>query len=66
MTPALRIVLTVCIIGIILFCAFGFLTTYEPGDKSVMMTFRLVYGVAGVASIGGLVALWRKNSKKNG
>ena len=65
MTAPLRIVLTACLIGVFLFCAFGFLATYEPGDPSVMMTFRLIYGLAGVASISGLVALWRKKHTKN-
>lgn len=55
-----RIVLTTCLIGILLFCVVGYLATYEPGDKTVMMNFRLLYGFAGAASIGGLFALWRK------
>ena len=65
MNLPLRIVLTAFLIGIFLFCAFGLMATIEPGDKSVRMVFRLIYGIAGVASVSGFVVLWRKKSEKN-
>ncbi len=65
MTLPLRIVLTAFLIGIFLFCAFGLQATIEPGDQSVRMAFRLIYGMAAVASVSGFVALWRKKSENN-
>lgn len=64
MTLIPRAVLAVCLAGGFLFCAFGFLATFEPGDRYVMMTFRLIYAVAGTATIMGQVALWRRTSNK--
>lgn len=65
MTLPLRIVLSAGLAGIFLFCAFGFRATYEPGEASVLMTFRVIYGVAGLASLAGLAAAWRRKSRNH-
>jgi hypothetical protein len=66
MTVSLRLVLTAGLVGVFLFCGFGFLDTYEPGDQSVAMIFRLCYGITGAATLIGLIALWRKKAKTDG
>jgi len=66
MTLPLRIVCTVCLAGTLFFCIFGFLATFEPGDRSTMITYRLIYGSVGTAITIGLGALWKNASKRNG
>lgn len=56
----LRILLTAALAGVFLFCIFGFLATFEPGEASTMMAFRVGYGIAGVLALIGLAASWRK------
>lgn len=40
-------------------CLFGFLATFEPLDESTQLAWRAGYGLAGLACLGGLVALLR-------
>ena len=59
MPLAVRIVLVLALVGIAVFCLFGFLTTLEPGD---FILWRIGYGVIGVASLAwaARIALTRR------
>ena len=60
MNPLLRVILSLLLVCIGLFCIFGFLATFEPMPRAVQLTWRAVYGVAGLACVGGLIRVWRK------
>ena len=59
MNVLLRIVLTLPLAGALLFCAFGFLATYEPIEPLVRIAMRLVYGLGAALLAAGLAILWR-------
>lgn len=59
MTLPLRILLTACLLVGLLFCLFGMLSTFEPGDRSVMWAFRLAFLIAGAGTLVALTAVWR-------
>lgn len=59
-----RIPLSVICVGIMLFSCFGFLCTFEPMDRSVQITWRLIYALSLILSGAGLVLLNRSGSKK--
>ena len=61
----LRILLTAALAGVFLFCIFGFLATFEPGEASTMMAFRVGYGIAGVLALFGLVTVWRRKQNRH-
>ena len=48
------------LIAVLLFCVFGFMATFEPMDRSVQITWRIVYGVAGASALAGIVRLARR------
>ena len=50
-----RILVSVFCLAVLLFCCFGFLATFEPLDRSVQITFRLVYGFVGFLAVLGIV-----------
>ncbi|MFT7487152.1 MAG: hypothetical protein ACI9F9_003011 [Candidatus Paceibacteria bacterium] len=45
----------IALLGIALFCVFGFLATFEPIERGQQLGFRTAYGVAGLASMGRIV-----------
>ncbi len=49
----LRVIVAVPLFLFALFCAYGFLASFEPGD---FLIFRILYPVLGVASLAG--AIW--------
>lgn len=55
-----RMVAILLLIAVLLFCVYGFLTTFEPLDRSVQITWRIVYGVAGAFALAGIVRLARR------
>jgi uncharacterized membrane protein YbhN (UPF0104 family) len=65
MNLILRILLTAGLAGVFLFCLFGFLATFEPGEASSMLAFRVVYGVAEVLVLFGLVKVWRRKQNRH-
>ena len=58
-----RLLLSAACVGVLLFCCFGFMATFEPLDRSVQMTWRGVYAVVGFLSVTGLVLLNRLRRK---
>jgi hypothetical protein len=51
---AARILTAILLVGVALFCGFGFLASYELGFPNI---FHLLYGLAGVAALLGAVWL---------
>ena len=64
MNIVLKRLLSLILAGILLFSIFGFLATYEPLDRSVQLTWRMIYGIAGVLCIAGLVLVWKFLGRK--
>ncbi|MCB1088257.1 MAG: hypothetical protein KDM63_14505 [Verrucomicrobiae bacterium] len=58
MNQATRIVGATLMLAVMAFCGFGFLATFEPLDASTQLTWRIVYGLVGLACLGGIVALF--------
>lgn len=44
-------ILILVLLGVVAFCAFGFLATFEPIEQGQQLMWRAAYGVVGVASI---------------
>jgi len=57
-----RIIAVIALVAVAGFCAFGFMATFEPLAASTQLTWRVIYGLVGLASLaGGLcVGLLRK------
>jgi hypothetical protein len=51
-----RILGSLALLGIALFCVFGFLASFEPGNG---ILWKIVYGALGCGSLLGAVALLR-------
>ncbi len=49
-----RILGSLALLGVSLFCVFGFLASFEPGNG---VEFKLVYGVLGCGCLSGAVIL---------
>lgn len=60
MTLLSRVIQTVLLLGLLLFCLFGFLATFEPLDPATQWLWRVVYGLLGVACLIGLNHRLRK------
>ena len=60
MKIAIRMVAMLLLLALLLFCVFGFLATFEPMDHFVQITWRIVYGVAGVVVLAGFVRMARR------
>lgn len=57
MNRVIRMVAMLLLVAFLLFCVFGFMATFEPMDRSVRITWRIVYGVAGASALAGIVRL---------
>jgi hypothetical protein len=62
MSRILQVSLSLILAAIVLFCIGGFLATFEPMPRTVQVTWRAVYGVAGLASVVGLIRVWRRSA----
>ena len=60
-----RLLFSVICVGILLFCCFGFMATFESLGRSVQITWRLIYGFVAVLSLAGIGFLNRPGSKKD-
>lgn len=60
-----RAVLTVVLLAILAFCAFGFLASYEEAEPSRRLPWQLGYGTGGVVCLFVTVLLWgfRRDSR---
>ncbi len=63
MNSITKILLGIICLAILLFSAFGFITTFEPLDTSTQITFRIVYGLLGITSILSLLFILFKKKK---
>ena len=57
---AIRLALTIVLVAVLLFCAFGYLASYEPLAASAQITARLAYGGIGALVITALIGLHRR------
>jgi hypothetical protein len=53
---AIRLVLTVPLLALAVFCAYGFLASFEPGP---FLVFRIGYPLLGLACLAGIWFLAR-------
>lgn len=60
-----RLLFSQACLGVLLFCCFGFMATFEPLERSVQMAWRVVYGTVGIVAVTGLVLLNRPRRKAN-
>jgi hypothetical protein len=58
----MRIGTMVVLLAILAFCVFGFSATFEPMDATKQWMWRVVYGVIGLACVGGFV--WGARPRK--
>lgn len=54
---AVRVVGAILLVGLTLFCGFGFLASFEPGFGTFPNVFHALYGAAGVLAVAGAVWL---------
>jgi hypothetical protein len=47
---------------VLAFCVFGFVATYEPMDAAKQWTWRIVYGIIGLACVLGFA--WSARPRK--
>jgi hypothetical protein len=59
MNKVTRIIGALALLALLAFCVFGFMATFEPLDASTQLTWRAVYGLAGLACLGGIALLSR-------
>ncbi|MFN6104464.1 MAG: hypothetical protein ACK5EA_08440 [Planctomycetaceae bacterium] len=60
MTLLTRLIETVLLLGVLLFCLFGFLATFEPLDRTTQWLWRVIYVLVGIASLIGVLRLLGK------
>jgi len=58
-----RLFFSALCIGVLLFCGFGFMATFEPLDRHVQITWRAVYGIVGLLAVIGIVLLNRPRKR---
>ncbi len=55
-----RVLAAFALVGVALFCVFGFLASYEYSEPSKRLPWQIGYGVLGVACLSGAVLLLRR------
>ena len=63
MNIALRILLGFVLLFVALFCAFGFLATFEPIPTWQRILFQILYGCGGGACMLGILRLFMPRPK---
>ncbi|MCF7955959.1 MAG: hypothetical protein K9M75_09180 [Phycisphaerae bacterium] len=59
-----RTLVSLVLAGVLLFCVFGFMATFEPLERSVQIKWRLVYSIITIVCIGGFIFVWRQSGRK--
>lgn len=59
----MKLLLTLVLLGLMGFCGFGLLATFEPLPAQTQWTWRVLYGATLVASGVGLGCLWHPFSR---
>ena len=54
----MKSLLTLVLLGLIGFCGFGLLATFEPLPAATQWPWRVLYGATLMASVVGLGCLW--------
>jgi hypothetical protein len=57
MNPSASILIALLLAALLPVCVFGFMATYEPMDRNVQLTWRIVYTTVGVLCVAGFAAL---------
>lgn len=52
-----RLLTAIILLGVVAFCVFGFLATFEPLPPATQWTWRAIYAAVGLASMVGAGAL---------
>ena len=60
----LRLLMTGLLLGVLAFCVFGFMATYEPVRTVVRWMWRVIYAVAALSTLAGITAAWRGQRRK--
>jgi hypothetical protein len=60
---AVRILLTLALLGLMVFCGFGLLASFEPLPAATQWPWRILYGATLVASLVGLGCLWNPSAR---
>jgi hypothetical protein len=69
-----RVLATLALVGVLFFCIFGFLASYEYSEPSKRLPWQIGYGAIGVACLSGAFLLlrgvrritaWRKRKDQN-
>lgn len=55
MIRVLRTLAVLAMLPILAFCVFGFIATFEPLSPSTQILWRVIYGLTGLACVGGIV-----------
>ena len=63
MNIAARVAVALLLLAVAGFCVFGFLTTFEPLERSTQIVFRIFYSVAFLACLASIVWLARPKKK---
>lgn len=64
MKSILRLLLTGLLVGVLLFCVFGFMATFEAMPTVTRWTWRAIYAVAGLSTLAGIAITWRSARRK--
>jgi len=58
MKTLLKLILSFAVLGLLGFCGFGFLATFEPNPPATQWTFRIAYGARLVLCLLALRMVW--------
>ena len=64
MKSILRLLMSGLLLAVLVFCVFGFMATYEPMRTVTRWTWRAIYSIAGIFTLGGLATTWRSKKPK--
>lgn len=59
-----KISLGVLLMLVLLFCAYGFLCTFEPMPRLWQMAWRIIYLGAGLATLRGFYLVWKAGNTR--
>ncbi len=60
-----RILAALALVGVDLFCVFGFLASYEYSEPSKRLPWQIGYGVLGMVSLIGVAVLLRRRRRSS-
>lgn len=57
-----RAFLTLVLLGVLAFCVFGFLASYEYAESSRRLPWQLGYGAGGAVCLFYMARVWRRSA----